>query len=97
MSTRTNLTPVTLESFVKWKKRKLREKAEAAKEENANKKDKAKSGQTTGLSGREMFLYDSNMMREEVKYSCSVIVYSLIFCSLTSMVCTNTFCNSGGG
>merc|ERR1711981_304516 len=65
LSTRTNLTPVTLETFVKWKKRKLREKAEAAKEENANKKDKAKSGQTTGLSGREMFLYDSNMMREE--------------------------------
>ena len=74
---------MTLETFVKWKKRKLREKAEAAKEENANKKDKAKSGQTTGLSGREMFLYDSNMMREEVKYSSSVIVWPLIFPSYT--------------
>ena len=75
MSARTNLTPVTLETFVKWKKRKLREKAEAAKEEDATKKDKAKSGQTTGLSGREMFLYDSNMVREEVSIVDVVVIF----------------------
>jgi|ERR1712080_209152 len=56
LSARSDLTPVTLETFVKWKKRKLREKAEQLKKEDSKKKDKAKSGLTTGLSGRELSL-----------------------------------------
>ena len=39
LSAKTDLTPVTLETFVKWKKRKLREKAEAAKKDASKKKD----------------------------------------------------------
>ena len=38
LSARSDLTPVTLETFVKWKKRKLREKAEQAKKEDSKKK-----------------------------------------------------------
>jgi len=65
LSARSDLTPVTLETFVKWKKRKLREKAEAAKKDVSKKKDNLKSGQTTGLSGRELFSYNPNMAGEE--------------------------------
>ena len=65
-STVKTLTPVTLQSFVAWKKRKLREKAEKAKKEDSKKKDNAKSGLTTGLSGRELFSYNPTMAGEEV-------------------------------
>jgi len=65
LSARSDLTPVTLETFVKWKRRKLREKAEKEKKEDSKKKDKAKSGQTSGLSGRELFSYNPAMVGEE--------------------------------
>merc|ERR1712141_75969 len=65
LSARSDLTPVTLETFVKWKKRKLREKAEKVKKEDSKKKDNAKSGQTSGLSGRELFSYNPTMAGEE--------------------------------
>ena len=71
LSARSDLTPVTLETFVKWKKRKLREKAEAAKKDVSKKKDNLKSGQTTGLSGRELFSYNPNMAGEEVSTECT--------------------------
>merc|ERR1711981_1527857 len=47
------------------KKRKLREKAEKVKKEDSKKKDNAKSGQTSGLSGRELFSYNPAMVGEE--------------------------------
>jgi len=65
LSAKQDLTPVTLETFVKWKKRKLREKAEAAKKDASKKKDNLKSGQTTGLSGRELFSYNPNIAKED--------------------------------
>jgi len=65
LSAKTDLTPVTLETFVKWKKRKLREKAEAAKKDASKKKDNLKSGQTSGLSGRELFSYNPNIAKED--------------------------------
>ena len=61
LSAQANLTPVTLESFVKWKKRKLAEKAEADKKEADKKKDRAKAGLTVGLSGRDMFSFNPTM------------------------------------
>ena len=72
LSARSDLTPVTLETFVKWKKRKLREKAEKVKKEDSKKKDKAKSGQTSGLSGRELFSYNPAMVGEEVSLTTIV-------------------------
>lgn len=55
------LTPVNLQTFVAWKKRKLREKAEAEAKNNEDKKKKMKSGLTVGMSGRDMFLFDEKM------------------------------------
>jgi len=60
-----NLTPVNLQTFVAWKKRKLREKADAEKKENENKKKKMKDGLTVGMSGRDMFLFDPKMVSNE--------------------------------
>jgi len=65
LSAQPNLTPVTLETFVKWKKRKLREKAENEKKEADKKKDKVKQGMTVGLSGREMFTFNPKMVGDE--------------------------------
>jgi len=59
------LTPVNLQTFVAWKKRKLREKAEAEAKNNEDKKKKMKSGLTVGMSGRDMFLFDENMTTNE--------------------------------
>ena len=63
------LTPVNLQTFVAWKKRKLREKADAEKKENENKKKKMKDGLTVGMSGRDMFLFDPKMVSNEVSSS----------------------------
>jgi len=59
------LTPVNLQTFVAWKKRKLREKADAEKKNNEDKKKKMKSGVTVGMSGRDMFLFDPKMVSNE--------------------------------
>jgi len=59
------LTPVNLQTFVAWKKRKLREKAEAEAKSNEDKKKKMKSGVHAGMSGRDMFLFDENMGSNE--------------------------------
>ena len=56
------LTPVTLQTFVAWKKRKLREKAEQEKKDSDEKKKKMKAGVTVGMSGRDMFLFDPTML-----------------------------------
>merc|ERR1711963_64759 len=47
------------------KKRKLREKAEAAKKDASKKKDNLKTGQTSGLSGKELFSYNPNIAKED--------------------------------
>jgi len=65
LSQRTNLTPVNIESFVKWKRRKLAEKVETEKKETNKKKEKFKTGVSTGMSGREMFLFDPKMVAHE--------------------------------
>lgn len=60
------LTPVTLQTFVAWKKRKLREKAEQEMKDNEEKKKKMKQGLTIGMSGRDMFTYDPKMLAVNV-------------------------------
>jgi len=55
-------TKVTLESFVAWKKKKLKEKAMAEKKDKEKKKKELKSGTTSGMSGRDMFMLDPTML-----------------------------------
>jgi len=62
------LTKVTLETFVAWKKKKLKEKQDAEKKDKAKKaKEFKNSGQTTGMSGRDMFLMDPSMLARHVE------------------------------
>merc|ERR1711994_466803 len=60
-----SLTPVNLQTFVAWKKRKLREKADQEKKDRESKKKKMKDGLTVGMSGRDMFLFDPKMVSNE--------------------------------
>lgn len=53
-----NQTKITLETFLAWKKRKIREKQETAAKEEEQKRSDFKAGRAVGLSGREMFSFD---------------------------------------
>ncbi|KAJ1347369.1 hypothetical protein KIN20_002405 [Parelaphostrongylus tenuis] len=55
-----NLTKITLQSFVAWKKRKLREKKQKEAEEEKAKKDKIKAGKALGMSGRDLFTFNAD-------------------------------------
>ncbi|XP_039284229.1 zinc finger CCCH domain-containing protein 15 homolog isoform X2 [Nilaparvata lugens] len=54
-------TKITLETFVAWKKRKLREKKEAAAKEEEKRRSDFKAGRQVGLSGREMFCFNPEL------------------------------------
>nr|CAG4636461.1 EOG090X0C5B [Eubosmina coregoni]SVE70024.1 EOG090X0C5B [Eubosmina coregoni] len=56
-----NQTKVTLETFLAWKKRKLREREETSNKENNRKKAEFKAGRHVGISGREMFTFNPDM------------------------------------
>lgn len=56
-----NLTKVTLESFVLWKKRKLREKEEKLAKDEEKKRQDYKAGKQVGISGREMFSFNPDL------------------------------------
>lgn len=57
----TNTTRVTLETFLAWKKRKLKEKEDKLKKESEKKKKDYHAGKDFGLSGREMFTFNPNL------------------------------------
>jgi len=54
-------TRVTLESFLAWKKRKVKEKKEAIIKDEEKKRTDYKAGRQIGLSGREMFSFNPEM------------------------------------
>ncbi|GLH04292.1 Zinc finger CCCH domain-containing protein 15 homolog [Gryllus bimaculatus] len=55
------LTKITLETFIAWKKRKLKEKKEAALREEEKKRNDYKAGKQIGISGREMFFFNPDL------------------------------------
>jgi len=60
-----NLTKVTLETFVAWKRKKLKEKADSESKLKDKKKNEFKSGKTGGLSGREMFMFNPSILNQQ--------------------------------
>lgn len=58
----TNQTRVTLETFLAWKKRKLQEKKQREAEEEDRKRKDFKAGRQNGLSGREMFSFNPELV-----------------------------------
>lgn len=57
-------TKVTLESFLSWKKRKIEEKKQAQLEEERKKLKDYKSGKQFGISGREMFSFNPDLVHD---------------------------------
>lgn len=60
-----NLPKITLESFIIWKKRKIEEKKDRDKKESERKKAEYKAGRNAGLSGREMFTFNPDLVSDE--------------------------------
>uniref|UniRef100_A0A5S6QIF0 C3H1-type domain-containing protein n=1 Tax=Trichuris muris TaxID=70415 RepID=A0A5S6QIF0_TRIMR len=60
-----NLTKVTLETFLKWKERKRKELLKRRAEEDKRKRFAYKSGRDAGLSGRELFTYNPDLVRQD--------------------------------
>lgn len=56
-----NLTKVTLESFVLWKKRKIKEKEDKLAKDEEKKRQDFKAGKQVGISGREMFSFNPEL------------------------------------
>lgn len=53
-----NQTKITLETFLAWKKKKIKEKHEAQTAAEEQRRNDFKAGRAVGLSGREMFSFD---------------------------------------
>jgi len=61
-----NVTKVTLESFIAWKKRKVEEKKQQlVKDEEKKRTDFVKHGRLLGLSGREMFTFNPDLIAND--------------------------------
>ncbi|XP_031841966.1 zinc finger CCCH domain-containing protein 15 homolog [Nomia melanderi] len=54
-------TKITLETFLAWKKRKLKEKKEQAIKEEERRRNDYKAGRQVGISGREMFYFNPDL------------------------------------
>ncbi|VDP75586.1 unnamed protein product [Echinostoma caproni] len=59
-----NQTKVTFKTFLAWKKRKRVEKMEAGISAKAKREADFKQGRTAGISGREMFEFNPNLVTE---------------------------------
>ncbi|KAJ8713696.1 hypothetical protein PYW07_014066 [Mythimna separata] len=53
-----NQTKITLETFLAWKKKKIKDKQEALTQAEDQRRNDFKAGRAVGLSGREMFSFD---------------------------------------
>ena len=61
-----NVTKVTLESFIAWKKRKVQEKKQQlVKDEEKKRNEFVKHGRLVGLSGREMFTFNPDLIAND--------------------------------
>lgn len=58
-------TKVTLESFLAWKKRKIAEKIKLQQKDEEKKRTDFKSGKQFGISGREMFSFNPNLVYDQ--------------------------------
>jgi len=62
-------TKITLETFLAWKKRKLKEKEEQAIKDEEKKRNDYKAGRQVGISGREMFYFNPDLATGDGKIS----------------------------
>ncbi|CAI7994921.1 E3 ubiquitin-protein ligase TRIM71 [Geodia barretti] len=73
-----NLTPVTLDSFKAWKERKLKEKKDKLDASATKKKEAFVAGRTHGISGREMFEFNPDLVQgDDQEAGEDTVLYSL--------------------
>ncbi|KAL2081306.1 hypothetical protein ACEWY4_023159 [Coilia grayii] len=60
-----NVTRITLETFLAWKKRKRQEKIEKAEQDMEKKKADFKAGKALGVSGREVFEFRPELVDDD--------------------------------
>lgn len=61
----TNVTKITLESFLAWKARKIQEKKDKAKEQEEKKKKDFKLGFMNGLTGKDLFTFNPDLIAND--------------------------------
>ncbi|XP_053207206.1 zinc finger CCCH domain-containing protein 15 homolog [Panonychus citri] len=59
-----NLPKITLQSFMEWKKRKIADKKEKSRKETERRRAEYKAGRNIGLSGREMFTFNPELVND---------------------------------
>ncbi|XP_072947324.1 zinc finger CCCH domain-containing protein 15 homolog [Epargyreus clarus] len=60
-----NQTKITLETFLAWKKKKIKEKQETLAAAEEQRRSDFKAGRAVGLSGREMFSFDPALAADD--------------------------------
>lgn len=65
-----------METFLAWKKRKLREKEEQAIKDEEKKRNDYKAGRQVGISGREMFYFNPDLAMGDGKYFFRMLEFS---------------------
>ncbi|CAI9718380.1 finger CCCH domain-containing 15 [Octopus vulgaris] len=58
-------TKITLQTFLEWKERKKKQKIAAFNQETEKKKAEFKAGRTVGISGREMFEFNPDLITQD--------------------------------
>ncbi|KAI3658051.1 hypothetical protein MP638_006787 [Amoeboaphelidium occidentale] len=58
-------TPVTLESFQKWKQDRMLRKQKEQDEQQRQREQAIKAGKSIGASGRELFTYNPNLLQDD--------------------------------
>ncbi|KAG1709721.1 Zinc finger CCCH domain-containing protein 15 [Nymphon striatum] len=58
-------TKVTYETFMGWKRKKVKEKADKLRQDRDTKKSEFKAGKAVGISGRDMFTFRPDMATED--------------------------------
>lgn len=69
-------TKVTLETFLAWKKRKIEEKRLTAMEDEKKKLKDYKSGKQFGISGREMFSFNPDLVHDGMDEGDEALEYT---------------------
>lgn len=60
-----NLSKITLETFCSWKERKRKEREQKRVEDEKRKRTELKAGKDLGLSGRELFTFNPDLVTQD--------------------------------
>ncbi|XP_049874271.1 zinc finger CCCH domain-containing protein 15 homolog [Pectinophora gossypiella] len=71
-----NQTKITLETFLAWKKKKIKEKQDNMAKAEEQRRSDFKAGRAVGLSGREMFSFDPALAADDGEDGDEAVDYS---------------------